>query len=304
MNELLKKLVESKLLSEETQVELMEAFSKQLTESIDAAKEEAAQNTKVELTEKWIAERDQLIEALDKKVEDQLKVELVELKESIENFRNLEVEYAEKLIEHKAAMAEEVKADMEELLESLDAFLETRITVEMEELKEHMEEVRKLDFGRRVFEAFAKEFDETFTDEEGVKAELEETKDRLSEVEKALVEAVEELETLERKEKMEEILSNLDSHQHEVMETLLDKVPTEKLEEAYKKFLPKLIKESVNTSGKEDKVLAEDVKDEKTAVVETVVVSGDVTLNENVETTKPKLSSDAYNMLRKLGGIN
>lgn len=306
-DELLKELVENKLLSEETQKDIKEVVEKKINEAVEVAKKEAAEATKVELTEKWITERDQLIEALDKKVEDFLVEEMKELKGDIESFRDLEVEYAEKLAEHKAAMSEEVKNDMAELLEKLDTFLEMRISVEMEELKEDLEEARRLDFGRRIFEAFAEEFDSVYVDEEGVRAELAETKARLAEAEETLEEVRANNEAVERQMKMDELLNNLDSHQREVMETLLDKVATEKLEEAYKVFLPRIIKESEKSEGtseKEGKVLAEGGS--KAATTENVVVAtGDKPLTESEEesTTASKLSEGAREMLKRLSGI-
>lgn len=304
MNELLQELVKNQLLSEETQKSLLEAYEKTLTEAIETAKKAAADETKVELTEKWIVERDQLIEAIDHKVDDVLKAELTELKDDIEKFRDLEVEYAEKIAEHKAAMSEEIKNDMVELLEKLDAFLEVRIGVELEELKEDLEEARKLDFGRRIFEAFAQEFDNVYTDEDSVKAELADVKAKLAETVEALEEVITDREVMQRAAKMNELLSNLDSHQREVMETLLDKVSTEKLEEAYKVFLPRIIKESASTSEKEtEKVLAEGAEVVTSGKVS--VVTGDKPLieSEKEETPKTRLSEAAVTMLQKLGGI-
>lgn len=307
MNELLQELLKNQLLSEETQKQLQEAFTKTVNDAIEVAKQDTVASTKIELTEKWLADRDQLIEALDKKVDDVLKAELVELKESIESFRDLEVEYAGKLAEHKAAMAEEVKSDMVELLESLDAFLEMRITTEMEEIKESIEAAKKLDFGRRIFEAFAEEFDLVHTNDDAVKAELVSVKAKLAETTEALEEVIADRDALERQDKLEELLSNLDSYQREVMETVLNTVATEKLDEAYKTFLPRIMKESVNTvSEKEtEKVLAEGVKE--VAAAKTVVVTGDRTsLSERVEdkaVVTNSLSESARIMLKKLGGI-
>jgi len=204
-------------------------------------------------------------------------------------------------------MAEEVKSDMVELLESLDAFLEMRITTEMEEIKESIEAAKKLDFGRRIFEAFAEEFDLVHTNDDAVKAELVSVKAKLAETTEALEEVIADRDALERQDKLEELLSNLDSYQREVMETVLNTVATEKLDEAYKTFLPRIMKESVNTvSEKEtEKVLAEGVKE--VAAAKTVVVTGDRTsLSERVEdkaVVTNSLSESARIMLKKLGGI-
>ena len=153
MNELLQKLLEAEVLSEDTKKELETGFTKQLDEAIEVAKASASADVRAELTEQWITERDNIIEAVDSKVGDYLTEELNELKTDIENFRDLEAEYAMKLVEAKAAMGEELKKDLIELVENVDTFLDMRLASELEELREDIDVVRQNDFGRRIFEA-------------------------------------------------------------------------------------------------------------------------------------------------------
>ncbi|MCX2582088.1 hypothetical protein OQ641_30260, partial [Klebsiella pneumoniae] len=68
-----------------------------------------------ELNEAWLKERDTLIEALDAKVTEALTEEMAELREDIERFRDLEAEYAVKLVEAKREMATTLKKDMAQL---------------------------------------------------------------------------------------------------------------------------------------------------------------------------------------------
>ena len=179
MDELLQKLLEADVLSEDTKKELEGAFQTKLDEAITAAKDEAAADVRADLTEKWVVERDQLVEAVDTKVTEFLAKEVEELKEDIERFRDLEAEYAEKLVEAKAAMSDELKDDLMELVEKVDAFLEIRLSAEIEELREDIDIVRKNDFGRRVFESFADEFMVNYSDEESAQVSLRETQERL-----------------------------------------------------------------------------------------------------------------------------
>ena len=108
MDELLQKLLEAEVLTEETKKELKTAFETKLNEAVEAAKAEAAADVRAELTEQWVNERDALVEAVDAKVGDYLDGEIEELKADIERFRDLEAEAAEKLVEAKALMAEEL----------------------------------------------------------------------------------------------------------------------------------------------------------------------------------------------------
>lgn len=307
MNELLKKLLEAEVLSEETKKELEEAMSSQLAEAVEVAKKEAAEQVRVELTEQWITERDVLIEAIDDKVEDYLKQELAELKEDIAAFRDLEAEYAERLVEAKGAMAEELQSDLAELIEKLDSFLEIRLNAEFEELREDIEETKKLQFGKKVFEAFIAEYRNSFFDEDSTEAELRETREQLEEAMKKAKESEKELKSMKRTAKMEKVLKPLSGKQREIMETILNKVPTEGLEEAYKTFIGRVLKESEDKgSEKEDKVLAESEKsetatqDDKVAIKTGDLVTEGVDEEEKASATKSKVVTESW---KRLAGL-
>lgn len=310
MDELLQKLLEADVLSEETKTELQEAFSQQLEEAVEAAKADAAADVRAELTEQWVNERDTLIEAVDNKVGDFLAAELDELKEDIERFRDLEAEHAEKLIEAKAAMADELKGDLGQLVEQLDAFLEIRLTAELDELMEDIEEVKKNDFGRRIFEAVQDEFRSEFSDEDSVAGTLRETEQRLEDVVAQLEESASRVAELEREKKMDDVLAPLSGRQKEVMEAILKNVDTDHLEEGYKTFIGRVLKESDEAkSEKEDSVLAEGAsEDGEEEISEGVVLTGDdeQQLDEEAKAAAEaggKLTESTRERLRRLAGI-
>lgn len=307
MDELLQKLLEAEVLTEDTKNELKEAFETKLNEAVESAKAEAEADVRAELTEQWVNERDALIEAVDSKVSDFLDAEFDELKEDIERFRDLEAEHAEKLVEAKAQMSDELKNDLVELVEKLDAFLEIRLTAELDELREDIDEVRKNDFGRRIFEAVAQEYQATFADDDSVEGTLRETEQRLEDTEQQLEEAVSELASIQRKLKMEEVLSPLSGRQREVMEAILKNVETDQLDEGYKTFIGRVLRESDNAeagSEKESAVLAESASDEETEDMSTAVMTGDrEDLFESVETEAGHLSQKTMEEIRRLAGI-
>ena len=253
MDELLKRLLEAQILSEESKKELEEAVKKQLDEAATAAKKEAEDTVRAQLAEQWIAERDALIEAIDQKVTEFCENELTELKGDISSFRDLEAEYAKKLVEAKGEMGEQLQKDLKSLVEKLDAFLEIRIAAEFEELREDIEEARKLEFGRKLYEAFSEEYRKHFVDEFSVEAELRETQEQLDALKAKYEEEVGEKAVLERKIKMESVLKPLNGTAREVMETILSNVATNQLEEGYKTFIGRVLKEDVNVGGKKDK---------------------------------------------------
>jgi uncharacterized protein YukE len=303
MEKLLQKLLEAEVLSADTKKELEVAFQKQLNEAIAAAKEEAAADVRAELTEQWINEKETLIEAIDNKVGDFLDSEISELKSDIERFRDLEAEYAGKLVEAKKEMTKELKNDLKELVEKLDTFLEIRLSAEIEELREDLENVRQKDFGRRVFEAFQHEFMKNYVDSNGIQKSVSELEQRLRDTEEALEESERVRSQMVRDRKLVEVLSPLSGRSRDVMEAILKNVDTDHLEEAYKTFIGRVIREAADTTGseKEGKVLAEGKSEQVKA---TITKTGDnaETLTESEKASKGEASSK-LDHLRRLAGI-
>jgi hypothetical protein len=262
MDELLKKLLAADVLTEETKTDLEKAFNDKLDEAMDTARAAATATVTAELNEQWITERETLIEALDAKVTEALTTELDELREDIERFRDLEIEYAEKLVEAKTEMADVLKNDIAQLVEKMDAFLEVRLDAELEELREDFAIVKKNEFGKNVFEAFVTEFKKHYSGDNTIEAKLNETEYRLEDALKALEDAERKTARLERTMKMEKVLSPLTGRTKEVMEAILKNVDTPLLEDAYKTYVGRVLKEATvavvdETSEKEEKVLAE-----------------------------------------------
>lgn len=276
MDEILKKLFESEILTEDTKNELQAAFTSKLEESVKQAKQDAHAEVTAALNEQWISERETLINALDAKITESLTEEMDELKTDISRFRDLEAEYAEKLISEKQKMSETVKSDIETLIEQLDTFIEIRLTEEINELKTDLQEVRKNEKGRRVFEAFMDEFKTFYTEDNSVEAKLLEAEQQLEDAMLALEKSEKRTAALVRTKKLDEVLAPLSGRQREVMEAILKSVETPMLEEAYSTYVGRVLKETatstVATSEKENKVLAEGASK---PVISGVVKTGD-----------------------------
>ena len=310
MDELLKKLLEAEVLTEETRAELHGAFQKQLDEAMAAARAEATATVTAELNEQWINDREILIEALDSRVTEALTAELTELREDIERFRDLEAEQANAILEAKADMAAKLKADIAQLIEKLDSFLEVRLTAELDELREDIDEVKKNEFGRKVFESFVTEFKKHYAGDDSVEAKLNVTEQRLEDTVAALEESQKKAAALERAIKLEKVLAPLSGRTKEVMEAILKTVDTNMLEEAYKTYVGRVLKETsakeVKTSEKEEEVLAEGVKEEVRGVTKT----GDdkqqmieESVHDRVEERAPAISDAEKARLRRLAGL-
>lgn len=279
MDKLLQQLLEAQVLSEETRKELSEAFQAKLEEAMLAAREEAAAEVRATLTEQWITEKEALVEAVDQQVTEYLQEELEQLKGDIDSFRDLEADYAEKIVEAKAAMANELQRDLKTLVEQIDTFLEMRLTEELEEFRDSVEQAKKNEFGRRIYEAFSSEFNERYVDEAGMQLSINEAQKQIKQKDKALQEAHTELANVKRKIKLDQVLAPLAGRQRQVMEAILRSVETDRLEEGYKTFIGRVVRETTEevSTEKEETVLAESASkgESVNALSEAVAVTGD-----------------------------
>lgn len=291
MDEILNKLLQSELLSEETKAEI----SQQWTASVELYKtqvrEEVSMEVRNELAEQWISERDELITKVDSFVAEALAKELSELKGDVERFRDLEAEFAEKLVEEKHKLAAEVATELDALVDKIDAFLEMRLTAEMGELKEDLEVVKQNEFGRRMFEAFANEYSKSFVDEEAIQSKLNVAESKLADAEKALSESEDKIAKMVREAKMEAVLAPLTGAKREQMAMVLKNVDTARLEESYKFFIGRIMKEEAAP--------APALTESKT--VETKIVTGETA---PVITEQKAVQSDQLAYLKRLAGIS
>jgi len=127
---------------------------------------------------------------------------------------------------------------------------------EITSLKEDIEAARRSDFGRKLFEAFAAEYQMSYLNEKSETAKLLKVIDMkdiaMQEAAEAVVQAEQLLESKQaeiralqqaytRKEIMGELLAPLNTEQRSIMSELLESVKTEKLNEGFEKYLPAVI---------------------------------------------------------------
>lgn len=310
MDELFKQLLEqTDVLNEEAKQQLTEAFQAKLEEAITVVKAETEVKVRAELTEAFQVEKENLIEALDTKAEEFLQSGLEELAEDIATFRNLEAEYAQRLVEERANIAKTVQSDMVELIDQLDAFNTKCLQEEFAELEADINEVKKIKFGMEMFESFASTFATHFSDSNETLNQLKEAEAKLVETEKKLNESTKALSTAARESKMSEILEPLQGHSREIMEAILQKTPTEKLSEHYERMIGTVLHRASEKSEKESvttPVLAEGKKEDAVVTEQTVVVSGNTAITESVTDTtlKGNIPAKAIDRLKVLSGVN
>jgi len=159
-----------------------------------------------------------------------------------------------KLVRESKAKFEQVKKDF--VARSAKIVQETvskGLKSEMVQLREDIDAARRNDFGRRIFESFASEYAASHLNEKSETAKLMKAfavkEQELQEAAKIVAESQKLVESREtelriardmatRKEVMSELLGPLGGDKRVVMKELLESVQTEKLRNAYDKYLP------------------------------------------------------------------
>jgi hypothetical protein len=210
------------------------------------------------------------------------------------------------LAETKVKLVREAKSKFEEIKTSfikrsakvVENAVTKKLTTEIKQLKEDIDGARNNDFGRKIYEAFAQEFSSSYLNEKSETSkllkiitkkeqELAEAKqvvaekDHLAESVKRELRVTKDL--MERRSVMAEMLAPLDANKREIMSELLEGVQTQKLGQAFDKYLPAVMEGEKKISKKT--VLAE---------------SAEVTGNREA---KPLVGLDNIVDIRKLAGL-
>jgi len=199
---------------------------------------------------------------------------------------------------------EEIKKVKQEFVQRAAKMVESVVSEglrsEMTSLKEDIEAARRQDFGRKLFEAFAAEYQTSYLNEKSETAKLLKVIDlkdlAMKEAAEAVVKAEQILESKEseirtlkesqeRKAIMDELLNPLNKEQREIMGELMESVKTERLNESFEKYLPSVL------NGK--------APQKKQALVEAKEVTG----NKISNTTYSSETDSNIVDIRKLAGL-
>jgi len=180
------------------------------------------------------------------------------------------------LAETKVRLVKEAKVQFGELKAKfikqsaglVESVVTKGLTKEISQLKEDIDQARKNDFGRKIFEAFTAEFQHSLLNEKSETSKLlrvvAEKDQQLAEARSAIEEKQRLIESKEqaiarersmaaRKQIMAELLNPLAAEQKEIMSELLESVQTSKLQASFEKYLPAVL----NGGAPEKKALIE-----------------------------------------------
>lgn len=319
MDEIIKKLISEKVITEETSNALKKVF----TESIDESKKEIEEKVRDDLMEKYNRDVEKLSLVMEKFAEQELKQKVIELDASINQYNKLQLECAEKLSKSEDSMRKELKKKLQKLEEMtlktmkskikeihenevvsrraylnainenniktqkdrenfktkaaaiIENIVNIQIPKQMEELKEDIIKARQSDFGREIFESFYVAFKNHHWNTNQEFRAIKEHADNLEQKNKLVKDKANKIiseykkeisdmnkkfgklnESVQRKDKIEKLLSGLKGDSKLKMKHLLESASTNNLDRVYDNFLPQIITENKKPiQNKENKVL-------------------------------------------------
>lgn len=245
---------------------------------------------------------------------------LKQLSEEIAEFhadKKALVEQRVKLAQQGRQRIEETRAQFINRAKNLvESTLNTVIRDELSQWRDDIKVARENNFGRKIFEAYAAEYMNSYLAEHSevrkLTRQLTETNSRLDtalrqvdrqkQAQTRLVEdAQARIKTAEeraqRMEVMQEIMAPLGREKRAVMEDLLKNIRTQNLREAFNRYLPTVMQGNVAPAGRGKQALAESQTQEKRAVV-----TGNRT-NKLAESVSEETQADLGQILY-LAGIN
>ena len=307
---------------------MIEAVDRMISEQLSAEIVEFADDRRqlAEMKVKLAKEKKQTAKVMKEFVTRQLSIEVRELHEDqvamASKFGKLEKFVVEALAQEiteffkdKQDLAEtkvrlvregrnQIKQVKQEFVQRAAKMVESVVTQnlhsEIHALKEDIEAARRQDFGRKLFEAFASEYQASYLNEKSETTKLLKVIDMkdlaMKEAAEAVVKAEQLLESKQveiralkesqtRKAIMNELLAPLNSEQKEIMGELMESVKTERLNESFEKYLPSVI------NGK--------APQKKQALVEAKEITGNKISNTNRSSEADANIID----IRKLAGL-
>jgi hypothetical protein len=261
---------------------VLEQLQKEVAELHEDKKAMATQYAKLE---------EFVVEALSK--------EIAEFHEDKQDLAETKVRLVREAKEHFA----KVKTDfIERSAQAVSETVDKALRSEISQLKEDIDEARQNDFGRKLFEAFASEYTNSYLNENSETAKLLNvvaTKDKqIAEARVAAKKAIEIAEAQQKENKvltesvrrekiMNDLVAPLSKDQREIMTDLLESVQTDRLQKSFDKYLPSVI--DGNTPAKRKAVLSE---------------AKEITGNRTQEKMTPKADDSNVLDLRRLAGLN
>jgi len=234
--------------------------------------------------------------------------------DEIQEFHKDKQELVEKKVQLIAEGRKKLAESKEQFIKKAAGKVESTITKiinnEISQYRDDIKAARQNDFGRRIFESVASEYASSYLNEN---SEVKKIRDEMAEMQNAVEEAKVKLEEstkqneenisklriaedkYQRNETLNKLMTPLNKEKKEIMVELLESVQTDKLEQAFNKYLPSVLNED-SAVRTEKKALNESVKTTEHTGNRVAPAS-----NEQEATNNDVVALDE---IRKLAGLN
>jgi len=234
---------------------LVEAVESMLADRLSAELGELAEDRQglIEARARYAKKMKDDSKAMESFIVDALAKEIAEFHSDKKDLAETKV----KLVRESKAKFEAIKKEfIARSSQIIEETVSKGLKSEMKQLKEDIEAARRNDFGRRIFESFASEYAASHLNEKSETAkllkvlvqreqELEEAAKIVADTQKLVESREAQLrtakDTMARKEVMSELLNPLSGDKKVVMRELLESVQTDKLRNAYDKYIPSVM---------------------------------------------------------------
>tara|TARA_B100002019_G_scaffold25825_1_gene19666 strand:- start:1635 stop:2732 length:1098 start_codon:yes stop_codon:yes gene_type:complete len=225
-----------------------------------------------------------------------------EISEFYEDKKDLAATKVKLVKEAKKHLAKVKENFIQRSAKAVSSTVDKALRGEIKQLKEDIDAARKNDFGRKLFEAFANEYQASYLNEKSETAKLLKVVDvkdkQLADAKafaakaKKIVEAQEVektklVESAQRQKIMHDLVAPLSNQQKEIMQDLLESVQTNRLQSQFEKYLPTVIDGEAPEKAK------------KAKLTEGTEITGN---REIVQTSKTVDESNVIDM-KRLAGI-
>jgi hypothetical protein len=227
-----------------------------------------------------------------------------EITEFYEDKKDLAETKVKLVREAKSNLGKAKKQFVQRSAQAVSKMVEKTLKREILQLKEDIDDARRNDFGRKLFEAFANEYSSSYLNEKSETAKLLKiinTKEKQIAEAKVIARKATQIaeaqkgqnkklaESSRREKIIRDLTAPLSRSEQGVMVDLLESVQTDRLQKSFEKYLPNVISENTSRKPKGTQVLSE---------------GKEVTGNRPKTTMTQKADDSNVSDIRRLAGLN
>lgn len=241
MNEILNKLLDNQLLSQENRDAIAESINTFINEWKSQQEEIITKNLVESLTKQFNEEKTNYFKTLESKTQKVLESTTQQFANEILSYKDQEIEAKRAVAQEIMSLRENYNAEKANLSTHMASILTKYANEAFETLKEDISVIRKQTFGLALFEHFADEYNKSFHDKSSVRNKLDDTMSDL-EAANALIASLQcENQKLQRNNLIAESTKNLKGKAKTELTLILENTSTDKIPTIAEQYIKKIV---------------------------------------------------------------